>query len=418
MGRIHVKYLLVGGGVASAACAEAIRRLDRTERVLLVAQEISRPYDRAPLSKAYLRRETTPGGPPDPSPTWLAEHDVTLMTGRRVAHLDMARACALLDSGDEVFCDRLLLATGTAPRPLDVPGGTLPNTFHLKTRADADRLHHAIELSRTAGHNRATVVGAGLLGVEISASLARIGMHVDLVQSHGTVWPKLAGEQTGRYLGRRLRAAGVTAHAGTRAARLEGDGAGAAGRPVGRHERGGGLRRRGDRLAVQPRDLAQHPGRRRERHPHRRPRPHERAHGLRGRRLRRDLRPAFRQAPPRQPLGHARATGRLCGTNMAGGVGGVSAAYDAVTEFTSEIAGLTVHVWGDGRFVDHRLVRGNALADDGDFAEIGIAADGRVCQVIAIGRDAEHDALRRLVESRRPTSDRTETLKDPARSLE
>ena len=224
MERTHVKYLLAGGGIASAAAAEAIRAIDRTESILLVAQEISRPYDRAPLSKGYLRRQTARPDLVSQSPTWFAQNNVALRTGRRVTQIDVARSAAHLDDGSEIYYDRLLLAVGSAPRPLGLAGGTLPNTFYLKTIADADRLHHAVEISRTAGHNRACVIGAGLLGVEVAASLASIGMHVDLIQSHRTVWPKLVGEQTGKFLARRLRSVGVKVHVGRRAARLEGDG--------------------------------------------------------------------------------------------------------------------------------------------------------------------------------------------------
>ncbi|MDB5325519.1 MAG: putative ferredoxin reductase [Phycisphaerales bacterium] len=223
MERTHVKYLLAGGGIASAAAAEAIRAIDRTESILLVAQEISRPYDRAPLSKAYLRRETPKADLVNQSPTWFAQNGVSLRTGRRMTQIDVARSVAHLDDGSEMFFDRLLLAVGNTPRPLGLPGGTLPNTFYLKTIADADRLHHAIEISRTAGHNRACVIGAGLLGVEVAASLARVGMHVDLVQSHETVWPKLAGEQTGKFLARRLRSVGVKLHVGRRGCGHSGD---------------------------------------------------------------------------------------------------------------------------------------------------------------------------------------------------
>ena len=409
MERIHVTYLLAGGGIASAAAAEAIRAIDRTESILLVAQEISRPYDRAPLSKAYLRRETPKADLVNQSPTWFAQNAVSLRTGRRVTQIDVARSVAHLDDGSEMFFDRLLLAVGNTPRPLGLPGGTLPNTFYLKTIADADRLHHAIEISRTAGHNRACVIGAGLLGVEVAASLARIGMHVDLIQSHETVWPKLAGEQTGKFLARRLRSVGVKLHVGRRAARLEGDGrvqrvilddetvvatdfaVAATGSRFNRELL------RNTPVAAETAILTDAHGRTNVENIY--------AAG--------DCAAVFDARFGKHRLAshwdHARATGALCGTNMAGG----QRTYDTVTHFTSEIAGLMVHVWGEARFVDHRILRGNALADDGEFAEIGVAVDGRVCQVIAVGRRDEHRAFEQLVRDRVQTGDRTETLKDP-----
>src|SRR5215207_1707813 len=117
MSILHVRYLLVGGGLASSSAAAAIREVDPEGSVLLVGQEVNRPYHRPPLSKQYLRREqgraelmTVPAG-------WFAERHVELRTGRRVAHLDVVRQVATLDSGEEVAYDRLLLATGAVPTP-------------------------------------------------------------------------------------------------------------------------------------------------------------------------------------------------------------------------------------------------------------------------------------------------------------
>lgn len=413
MERLHVKYLLIGGGIASSAAAEAIREIDKTESILLVAQEISRTYDRAPLSKSYLRRETEKRELAAKQLDWYAEHDITLRTGRRVAHIDVARSCVLIDNGDEVFYDTLMLATGASPKPIGVPGGNLPNTFYLKTISDADRLHHAIEISRNAGHNRACVVGAGLLGVEVAGSLAQVGMHVDLILSRATVWPRIAGEQTGAFLGRRLRAAGVKLHENVRAIRLEGDGrvqrvvlsdgsgvatdfvVAAVGNQLNREIL------RNTPIAAENAILTDERGRTNI--------PNIYAAG--------DCAAIFDRRFGKHRTAthwdHAAATGRLCGINMAGG----DATYDGVTHFTSEVAGLTVHVWGDSRFVHHRLIRGNVLSDNGGFAEIGIAADGRVAQIIAVDREHEHTAYERMVYDRPHVTDRAEALKDPGREL-
>ncbi|MGN6726753.1 MAG: NAD(P)/FAD-dependent oxidoreductase [Tepidisphaeraceae bacterium] len=414
MEKLHVKYLLIGGGIASIACAEAIRERDADGSVMLIAQEISRPYDRAPLSKGYLRRQTPKSALVAQSIDWFSTNAVTLRTGRRAAHLDVTRSAALLDNGDEVYYDQLLLAIGATPRPLGLPGSTLPNTFYLKTIADADRLHHAIDISRRAGGNRACVIGAGLLGVEIAGSLARIGMHVDLVQAHDTVWPKIVGEQTGGFLARRLKQAGVRLQANARATRLDGDG---------RVQRvvlsddtalpcdfavaavGSKLNReilRNTPIAAENAILTDADGRTNV--------PNIFAAG--------DCAAVFDRRFGKHRLAthwdHARATGRLCGQNMAG----AAAVFESVTHFTSEVAGQTVHAWGDGRWVHHRLIRGNALHDDGEFAEIGVAADGRVAQVVAVGREAEHAALQRLVAERVDATDVCESLKDPTYPLD
>src|SRR4029453_14620333 len=102
MSDLHVKYLLVGGGLASSAAAQAIRERDREGAVLLVGQEINRPYHRTPLSGAYLRGEG-PGAPLFTRPPyWFERPRVPLRPGPRVSHLDTARQAAILGSGEEV----------------------------------------------------------------------------------------------------------------------------------------------------------------------------------------------------------------------------------------------------------------------------------------------------------------------------
>ena len=91
MSDIHVKYLLVGGGLASSAAAQAIRERDREGVVLLVGQEINRPYHRTPLSGDYLRRQAAHSSLFTHPPDWFERNGVTLRTGTRVSHLDTAR---------------------------------------------------------------------------------------------------------------------------------------------------------------------------------------------------------------------------------------------------------------------------------------------------------------------------------------
>src|SRR3712207_270314 len=131
MSNLHVKYLLVGGGLASWSAARAIRERDAEGSVLLVGQEINRPYHRPPLSKAFLRREAARESLFAVEPGWFEANRVELRTGRRVAHLDTTRGAATLDNGQEVSFDKLLLATGASPVPLAASGAHLPNIFTI-----------------------------------------------------------------------------------------------------------------------------------------------------------------------------------------------------------------------------------------------------------------------------------------------
>lgn len=420
MNNLHVKYLLAGGGLASSTAAVAIREIDREGPVLLVGQEINRPYHRPPLSKQYLRREQTRAELTAAPVDWFAEHQVELRTGRRVVHLDTARQVAALDNGEEVAYDRLLLATGATPVPLDVPGASLPNVHQLRTIEDADRLHLAIDKAKAEGRpnspggtrGRAVVIGAGLLGVELAGSLTQCGVAVDLVAS-SQPWNRFAGESTGRALAGFLRERGVIVHADARAQRLEGDGR------VQRVVLNNGKTLDCDFAvaavgAVANKDLVRNTpigaGRAILVDAHCRTNvPGVYAAG--------DcaalLDPLFGKHRMLDHWDNALITGRLAGRNMAG----VHEAYAETNRFHTTVFGLDVTVWGEPRLVSHRLLRGAPGGETPAFAEIGVASDGRVAQVIAVGRVEQAEMLRELVSRRFAVEGREELLKDPAGDL-
>src|SRR4051812_43435925 len=210
MGGLHVKYLLIGGGLASISAAQAIRAADREGSILLVGQEIVRPYHRPPLSKEFLRREKVRNEIFAVESQWFEKNHVELRTGQRAAHLDTSRSAVTLADGSLVSYEKLLLATGAAPRMLDVPGALLPNLFYLRTLEDATRLQTAIDKAKREGRThangrgRVAVIGAGFLGVELAASITQLGLAVDLLCAHEHPWHRIAGPAAGSFLNRFL----------------------------------------------------------------------------------------------------------------------------------------------------------------------------------------------------------------------
>lgn len=420
MSNLHVKYLLVGGGLASFSAAQAIRERDAEGSILLVGLEINRPYHRPPLSKAFLRREVSREELFVAPPRWFDDHRIELRTGRRVSRLDLTRGSAALETGEEVSFDRLLLATGATPAALTVPGATLPNLFTVRALADVTQLHHAIDkakldgLPHPGGRGRAAVIGAGLLGVEIAASLTGLGVAVDLFASRAHPWNRFAGESVGGVALRLLESRGVAVHRSAGPARLEGDGrvqrvvladgraircdvAVAAVGTVPNKEL-----LRGTPVAAEKAILVDESGRTNV--------PSVYAAGdccaVRD--------PLFGKYRWMDHWESAVATGTLAGHNMAG----ANETYGGVNFFSTEVFGLTVKVWGEARFVDRRLVRGTPGGDAPDVAEIGVAADGRVAQVVAVSRAGEDDGLRELVARRFRVVGNEERVKDPAVPLE
>ena len=425
MSNLHVKYLLVGGGLASFSAAAAIRALDPEGNILLVAQEIVRPYHRPPLSKAYLRREVGRDELFASHDHWFERNRVDLRTGRRAAHLDVARGAVALDNGDIIGYDKLLLATGMSPRPLNIPGADLPNLLYLRTLEDAHRLHKAIDKAKAEGRpheagsrigprGSATVIGGGFLGVELSASLAQAGLRVDLLHSHAHPLNRVAGEIAGKALATFLEKRGVRVHLDSRVVRVEGDG---------RAQRvvcdggavvdcdlaiaavGGVAHRellRGTPIAAENAILVDSHCRTNV--------PQIFAAG--------DCAAVFDPLfGTHRLLDHwenASITGRLAGRNMAG----AAEPYATVNHFYSEAFDLRIDGWGEARQVVRRLVRdyrtANGIDATLDLVEIGIAADGRVAQVLALGHAADGESLRELVANRVNVNGREERFKDPA----
>ena len=424
MTKHHVKYLLIGGGVASSAAAEAIRQRDREGEVLLVAQESTRPYRRPPLSKEALRTRharaeyfTHPHG-------WYTEHGIELRTGRRASHLDTGRHAAVLDDGSEISFDKLLIATGAQPKHLTIPGHDLPSLHYLRTFDDLERLHHAIDKAKAEGHRqtrsdsptargRVAVIGSGLLGVELASSLTQIGLEVDLLIKGEHPWPRFAGETTARWAGRFLEQHNVAVHAHGAPLRLEGDGR--VQRVVLPNQQVlacdfaiaavGALANkellRGTPISAEKAILTDAycqtsiP----------------------------DIYAAGDCAALFDPLfgkhrildhfDSALGVGALAGRNMAG----ANEAYADVSHFWSELFGVTLNAWGESRHVHHRLVRGNPSPEAPDFIEFGLSADNRISQVVAVNHAADHETLRQLVKSRASIADREELLRDPSSDL-
>lgn len=419
MNNLHVKYLLIGGGLASSSAAEAIREADRDGSMLLVGQEVNRPYHRPPLSKEFLRRQKARGELFTQAPQWFEKNHVELRTGRRASHLDVGRMAAILDNGEEISFDRLLLATGATPAPLSVPGADLPNLFYLRTIDDCDLLHHAIDKARAegrphpAGRGRVTVIGGGVLGVELSASLTQMGLSVDLLVSHPHPWDKFAGEATGRFISLYLQKRGVKVHPDSAVRKLEGDGR------VQRVLVSDGSAVECDFViaavgAIPNRDLL-----------HGTPISAGRAI-LTDEHCRTSVANVYAAGDcaavfdalfgKHRVLDHwdnAIVTGRLAGRNMAG----IDERYAAVNNFFSDVFELSLNGWGDARHLDRRLLRGTPNVDAPDFVEIGIGADGRVSQVLSLGHPGEDDVLRDLVGRRVLVNGNEEALKDPRSDL-
>ena len=183
-------FVIVGAGLAGAKAAETLRAEGFGGRLLLLGDEAERPYDRPPLSKAYLRGETDRDSLYLHQDGFYATHDIELHTSAPVCSIDPTSRRLELASGERIRYDRLLLATGAAPRRLTLPGANLDGVHYLRSRRDADTLAAA-----AARAERSVVVGTGWIGSEAAASLRQLGRDVTLLGPDTAPLARVLGPQ-------------------------------------------------------------------------------------------------------------------------------------------------------------------------------------------------------------------------------
>jgi 3-phenylpropionate/trans-cinnamate dioxygenase ferredoxin reductase subunit len=208
--------VIVGGGKTGGTAAATLRDEGFEGPVVLISREPGIPFGRPLLSKTYLRSEEDLDGWYVRPADWYEAHDVDLRAGSVVA-VDPAAHTLVLESGQELEYQKLLLATGGRNRRLRIPGAELPGIYYLRTVAECD----AIKREAVAGR-RATVVGMGFIGCEVAASLTQLGVHVTAVFPGTNPLERVLGEQIGALIGAIHRANGVRLLAGAQVAAFEG----------------------------------------------------------------------------------------------------------------------------------------------------------------------------------------------------
>lgn len=213
-------FVIVGAGMAGGKAVEALREEGFDGRVVLLGSEPERPYERPPLSKDYLRGEAERDGVYlQDDPGWYEQHEVELRTGTEVARLALVEHAVVLDDGERVAYDRLLLATGAEPRHLDLPGADLDGVHVLRTLADCDALRGALEKG-----GRLVVIGAGWIGCEVAASARQKGMEVAIVEPQSVPLEGVLGPELGGFYRDVHADHGVALHLGTGVEAIEGSG--------------------------------------------------------------------------------------------------------------------------------------------------------------------------------------------------
>jgi 3-phenylpropionate/trans-cinnamate dioxygenase ferredoxin reductase component len=169
--------IIVGGGMAGAIAAQTLREEGFDGSITLFGQEPNVPYERPPLSKDYLQGNAERDSIFVHPESWYAEHDVELSLGDAVTSLDPAARTVTTSTGTQLRYDKLLLATGSTPRRLSVPGADLSGVYYLRNVEDSDLIK--IEFSRA---KRVVIIGGGWIGLETAAAASAAGLDVTVLE--------------------------------------------------------------------------------------------------------------------------------------------------------------------------------------------------------------------------------------------
>jgi 3-phenylpropionate/trans-cinnamate dioxygenase ferredoxin reductase component len=213
------EFLLIGGGFASGHCAAELRKRGADGSIVLVGREPEPPYERPPLSKEYLREESTRADAYVNSPDWYEENGVELRTGTNVMGLDLDSRTAKLQGGDEIGFENALIATGANVNILRVEGAGQEGIHYLRAFGNADGIREA-----AAGAERVVLIGGSYIGCEVAASLTAKGTDCAIVTMEEVVLSRTFGEEAGRWFHELLESKGVEIHGGETLEAFEGEG--------------------------------------------------------------------------------------------------------------------------------------------------------------------------------------------------
>jgi NADPH-dependent 2,4-dienoyl-CoA reductase/sulfur reductase-like enzyme len=198
-------FVIVGASLAGAKAAQTLREEGFQGRLILVGEESERPYERPPLSKGFLQGREERAKAYVHEPGWYEENGVELRLGVQATAVDRAARTVELATGERIGYDKLLLATGSSPRRLDVPGATLQGIHYLRTMADSQRLKEEL----APGGRRVVVAGAGWIGLETAAAARGYGNEVTLIEPEPTPLHAALGPEVGGLFADLHRAHGV-----------------------------------------------------------------------------------------------------------------------------------------------------------------------------------------------------------------
>ncbi|GAA3760155.1 FAD-dependent oxidoreductase [Microbacterium kribbense] len=170
--------VIIGGGLAGATAAQTLREQGYQGEVTIIADEPHSPYQRPPLSKGFLKGDEGLDAVILHPDDWYREQNIDVRTSTAATAIDPAAHQVTLSDGSTLAYDKLLLATGSSPRKLPIPGADLPGVYMLRKLDDSEALKEQL----SAGGKKLVLIGSGWIGMEVAATAKQLGNDVVVLE--------------------------------------------------------------------------------------------------------------------------------------------------------------------------------------------------------------------------------------------
>ncbi|CDZ87104.1 FAD-dependent oxidoreductase [Rhodococcus ruber] len=212
------RALIVGASHAGVQLATSLRQEGWSGEIVLIDEESALPYQRPPLSKAYLAGKSTLDELAIRSAEFYTKQRIQLLDAT-VEAIDRSAGHLALSTGDALPYDKLALCIGARPRRLRIPGADLAGVHYLRTAADVELIREA-----TSPGRRAVIVGGGYIGLETAASLRALGLEVTVLEATQRVLERVTAPEVSAFFDRIHREEGVNIRTSALVEALSGDG--------------------------------------------------------------------------------------------------------------------------------------------------------------------------------------------------
>jgi 3-phenylpropionate/trans-cinnamate dioxygenase ferredoxin reductase subunit len=211
--------VIIGAGQAAGQAAASLRQGKYEGSITILGNETQPPYQRPPLSKQYLSGELGMDRVMVRPEKFYVDQDITLHTGTRVESIDSSAKTVTTSSGDSYEYDKLLIATGSRPRILTIPGSDLSGIHYLRTIDDVDGIREAMQTAK-----KICIVGGGYIGLEVAAVAVTSGLQVTVLEMEDRILQRVTTPEMSEYYHELHAGRGVNIRVNTGVSGFQGEG--------------------------------------------------------------------------------------------------------------------------------------------------------------------------------------------------